>query len=101
MSAASSNRAFCINAHLLQALEKLSENALVEFAPFAATLAQRLARLVSSAKLAPGQPLWTLAVDSFLLRACDTEGQVLLVASTCFLTLLLFAIDRKSTHLGL
>lgn len=65
----------------LQALEKLSDNALVEFAPFAATLAQRLARLVSSARLAPGQPLWTLAVDSFLLRACDTEGQVMFLTS--------------------
>lgn len=62
--------------NLVQALEKLSEAALVEFAPFAATLAQRLARLVSSGRLAPGQPLWTLAVDGFLLRACDTEGQV-------------------------
>lgn len=59
-----------------QALEKMSEKALVEFAPFAATLAQRLAKLVTAGQLAPGQPLWVLALDGFLLRACDTEGQV-------------------------
>ncbi|BDA45944.1 Negative elongation factor B [Coccomyxa sp. Obi] len=80
-------------ATIIQALEKLSDNALVEFAPFAATLAQRLARLVSSARLAPGQPLWTLAVDSFLLRACDTEGQV----HEEVLRLLLAALPKLNT----
>ena len=60
----------------------------MEFAPFAATLAQRLARLVSRGRLAPGQPLWTLAVDGFLLRACDTEGQVTVFRFFLFLIFL-------------
>ena len=59
-----------------QALERMSEEALPEWAPFAATLAQRLARLAAARQLAPDQPLWALAVDSFLLRALDTESQV-------------------------
>ena len=59
-----------------QALEKMSERALPEFAPFAATLAQRLTKLVAAGQLAPDQPLWQLAVDRFLVLAVDTEGQV-------------------------
>ena len=59
-----------------QALERMSDKALPEWAPFAATLAQRLARLVAAGQLAPGQPLWGLAVERLLLRAVDTEGQV-------------------------
>ena len=59
-----------------QALERMSDKALPEWAPFAATLAQRLAKLVGSGHLGPDQALWTLAVDHFLLRAVDTEGQV-------------------------
>lgn len=58
-----------------QALERMSDKALPEWAPFAATLAQRLAKLVGSGHLGPDQALWTLAVDQFLLRAVDTEGQ--------------------------
>jgi len=54
----------------------MSERALPEFAPFAATLAQRLAKLVGAGQLAPDQPLWELAVDRFLVLAVDTEGQV-------------------------
>ena len=61
---------------LLQALEKMSERALPEFAPFAATLAQRLTKLVAAGQLSPDQPLWHLAVDRFLVLAVDTEGQV-------------------------
>ncbi|CAL5228021.1 g11083 [Coccomyxa viridis] len=61
---------------LVQALEKMSERALPEFAPFAATLAQRLTKLVAAGQLAPDQPLWQLAVDRFLVLAVDTEGQV-------------------------
>ena len=54
----------------------MSERALPEFAPFAATLAQRLTKLVAAGQLAPDQPLWRLAVDRFLVLAVDTEGQV-------------------------
>ena len=54
----------------------MSERALPEFAPFAATLAQRLTKLVGAGQLAPDQPLWELAVDRFLVLAVDTEGQV-------------------------
>ncbi len=54
----------------------MSERALPEFAPFAATLAQRLTKLVTAGQLAPDQPLWELAVDRFLVLAVDTEGQV-------------------------
>jgi hypothetical protein len=54
----------------------MSERALPEFAPFAATLAQRLTKLVSAGQLVPNQPLWELAVDRFLVLAVDTEGQV-------------------------
>jgi len=54
----------------------MSERALPEFAPFAATLAQRLTKLVGAGQLAPNQPLWELAVDRFLVLAVDTEGQV-------------------------
>ena len=54
----------------------MSDKALPEWAPFAATLAQRLAKLVGGGHLEPDQALWTLAVDHFLLRAVDTEGQV-------------------------
>ena len=59
-----------------QALEKMSERAMPEFAPFAATLAQRLTKLVVANRLAPNQPMWELAVDRFLVFAVDTEGQV-------------------------
>jgi hypothetical protein len=65
---------------VLQALERMSERALPEFAPFAATLAQRLTKLVSAGQLVPNQPLWELAVDRFLVLAVDTEGQVQRVA---------------------
>ena len=61
---------------VLQALEKMSERAMPEFAPFAATLAQRLTKLVGAGRLAPDQPMWELAVDRFLVLAVDTEGQV-------------------------
>ena len=61
---------------MLQALEKMSERAMPEFAPFAATLAQRLTKLVAAGRLAPDQPMWELAVDRFLVLAVDTEGQV-------------------------
>ena len=61
---------------MLQALEKMSERAMPEFAPFAATLAQRLTKLVGAGRLAPDQPMWELAVDRFLVLAVDTEGQV-------------------------
>lgn len=60
----------------VQALDKMSDKAFPEFAPFAATLAQKLVKFVKSGQLAPGQPLWKLAVDQFLLRAVDTETQV-------------------------
>ena len=65
---------------ILQALERMSERALPEFAPFAATLAQRLTKLVTAGQLVPSQPLWELAVDRFLVLAVDTEGQVQRVA---------------------
>jgi hypothetical protein len=71
-----------------QALERLSDEALPEWAPFAATLAQRLARLAAAGQLAPDQPLWALAVDSLLLRAVDTESQARRCCPSCSLLLL-------------
>lgn len=54
----------------------MSDKALPEWAPFAATLAQRLAKLAAANALKPTDALWKLALDYVLLRAVDTETQV-------------------------
>ena len=77
---------------ILQALERMSERALPEFAPFAATLAQRLTKLVSAGQLVPNQPLWELAVDRFLVLAVDTEGQVRRLAQWSALQVIPFLV---------
>ncbi|MCJ1461801.1 Cofactor of BRCA1 [Pseudocyphellaria aurata] len=60
---------------LQQALDKTSDKALAEWAPFAATLAQRMVRLVKGGRVAAGSPLWLLIVDRLLLRLIDTDVQ--------------------------
>lgn len=47
-----------------------------EWAPFAATLAGRLAHLLARGQLTVGGPLWQLALEQLLLRCVDTETQV-------------------------
>lgn len=59
-----------------QALGRMSDKALPEWAPFAATLAQRLAKLAAAKALTPSDAVWKLALDHVLLRAVDTETQV-------------------------
>ncbi len=58
-----------------QALGRMSDKALPEWAPFAATLAQRLAKLAAARAVAPTDAVWGLALDHVLLRAVDTETQ--------------------------
>ena len=59
----------------MQAAGRMSDKAMPEWAPFAATLAKRMARMVKARALAPGDALWGLALDHVLLRAVDTEMQ--------------------------
>lgn len=64
----------------VQAAGRMSDKAMPEWAPFAATLAKRMARMVKARALAPGDALWGLALDHVLLRAVDTEMQARLSA---------------------
>ena len=59
----------------VQALAKMSDSALGEWAPFAATLAQRLTRALAAKCVVPGDALWDTALDGLLLRAVDVETQ--------------------------
>lgn len=54
----------------------LCAQGIAEWAPFAATLAGRLAHLLARGQLAVGGPLWQLALEQLLLRCVDTETQV-------------------------
>lgn len=65
----------------MQAAGRMSDKAMPEWAPFAATLAKRMARMVKARALAPGDALWGLALDHVLLRAVDTEMQARHVAA--------------------
>ena len=48
----------------------------MEWAAFAATLAQRLARMLKAGKISPAHQIWSLAVDSILIKAVDADIQV-------------------------
>ena len=63
-------------ASALQALHKLSDKGIVEWAAFAATLAQRLARMLAAGLISPAHKLWNLAVDRVLIKAVDADTQV-------------------------
>ena len=65
----------------MQAAGRMSDKAMPEWAPFAATLAKRMARMVKARALAPGDALWGLALDHVLLRAVDTEMQARHIAA--------------------
>lgn len=60
----------------LQALHKLSDKGIVEWGAFAATLAQRLARMLAAGLISPAHQIWNLAVDSILIKAVDADTQV-------------------------
>ena len=62
--------------NLLQALHKLSDKGMVEWAAFAATLAQRLTRTLAAGLISPAHQLWNLAVDRILIKAVDADTQV-------------------------
>lgn len=62
-------------AALAAALERMHKG-LSEWAPFAATLAARLAHLLARRQLTVGGPLWQLALEQLLLRTVDSETQV-------------------------
>lgn len=62
-------------AALAATLEKLHKG-LSEWAPFAATLAARLAHLLARRQVTVGGPLWQLALEQLLLRMVDSETQV-------------------------
>ena len=61
---------------MLQALHKLSDKGIVEWAAFAATLAQRLARMLAAGQISPAHQIWNLAVDNILVKAVDADTQV-------------------------
>ena len=72
----------------MQALHKLSDRGIVEWAAFAATLAQRLARMLAAGLISPAHQIWNLAVDSILIKAVDADTQAWLSAPDfpCMLT---------------
>lgn len=57
-------------------LDRLSDRAVPEFAPFAFTLARRLATLHAAGRLDPTHPLWSVAVDGVLICLVDAETEV-------------------------
>lgn len=62
----------------LQALHKLSDRGVMEWAAFAATLAQRLARMLAAGLISPAHQIWNLAVDKILIQSVDADIQVCL-----------------------
>jgi hypothetical protein len=44
---------------------------------FAGTLAQKLAELVKAKRLQPSSSLWLYAVDNILIKAVDSQTQVI------------------------
>ena len=56
----------------------MSDKGIVEWAAFAATLAQRLARMLAAGQISPAHQIWNLAVDSILVKAVDADTQVVL-----------------------
>ena len=78
-------------------LAYLSTLAIPEFAPFAFTLARRMASLLAEGKVTPSSPLWRVAVDGVLLRLVDAETE----AHEEILRLLLAAAPAiESSRLG-
>ena len=65
---------------LLQALshaaERLNPASMTEWAPFAATLARRLASAVQEGALPVRHPVWKLGVEGILFHVIDAETQV-------------------------
>lgn len=57
-------------------LDRLSDAAIPEFAPFAFTLARRMASLHAAGRVGPDHSLWQVAVDAVLLRLVDAETEV-------------------------
>ena len=53
----------------------LSILAIPEFAPFAFTLARRMASLLAEGKVTPSSALWRVAVERVLLRLVDSETE--------------------------
>ena len=80
----------------LQAFHKLPGKGIVEWAAFASTLAQRLARMLKAGLISPAHPIWTLAVDSILIKAVDTDTQV----DTYFIGAALPAVRDSSGEMG-
>ena len=76
-----------------QALHKLSDKGIVEWAAFAATLAQRLARMLAAGLVSPAHQLWNLAVDRVLIKAVDADTQVGVGSS-------LLSLYRCTVHLS-
>ncbi len=69
---------------LVQALHKLSDKGVVEWAAFASTLAQRLARMLAAGLVSPAHQIWNLAVDRILIKAVDADVKVRNHPSTSF-----------------
>lgn len=57
-------------------LDRLHALAVPEFAPFAFTLARRMASLLAAGRARPAGALWAAAVDGLLVRLVDAESEV-------------------------
>ena len=71
-----------------QALHRMSDRGVVEWAAFAATLAQRLARMLSAGLISPAHHLWNLALDKMLIKTVDADIQVTFCLENGFLSII-------------
>jgi hypothetical protein len=67
---------FIISSLLLSLQERcIGYLSVPEFAPFAFTLARRMASLLASGKITTRSPIWRVAVDNVLIRLVDAETE--------------------------